>query len=112
MPEPTDTPRIVVGYDGSDAAQRGLARIRQLTAGQLAVLVVAVEPDVRSAGLGTELTGRTIATGPLLEEARALLGAQEGSGDPAGGDPACGLMDAPREPGAGSWAPMSRRNGG
>lgn len=71
MPKPTDTPRIVVGYDGSDAAQRGLARIRQLTAGQLAVLVVAVEPDVRSAGLGTELTGRTIATGPLLEEARA-----------------------------------------
>ena len=112
MPEPTDTPRIVVGYDGSDAAQRGLARLRQLTAGQLAVLVVAVEPDVRSAGLGTELTGRTIATGPLLEEARALLGAQEGSGDPAGGDPGRGVTAPPREPAAVASPPMARRKGG
>jgi nucleotide-binding universal stress UspA family protein len=95
--------RIVLGYDGSDAARRGLERIRQLTARQLAVLVVAVEPDVRSIGLGAELTGQTIATGALLEEARALLGAQEGiriETRAAIGDPAAVLIEAARESGA------------
>ena len=77
MHQPPDTLRIVFGYDGSDAARRGLARVRQLAAKQLAVLVVAVEPEIRSPGLGSDLTGRTIATGRLLEEARQLLSREE-----------------------------------
>jgi nucleotide-binding universal stress UspA family protein len=101
--EAPDTFRIVVGYDGSDAARRGVARVPQLAARQLVVLVVAVEPEVRSAGLGTELTGQTVAAGPLLEEARALLGGVEGiviETRAAVGDPAAVLIDAAREWGA------------
>src|SRR5947209_15427051 len=66
MYRPPDTLRIVFGYDGSDAARRGLARVRQLAAKRLAVLVVAVEPEIRSPGLGSDLAGRTIAIGRLL----------------------------------------------
>jgi nucleotide-binding universal stress UspA family protein len=98
--ESPDTLRIVVGYDGSDAARRGLAKVGQLAARQLTVLVVAVEPDVRSAGLGAELTSRVVATGSLLEEARALLSAEEGIAvetREAVGDPAGVLIDAARQ---------------
>lgn len=103
MHQPRDTLTIVVGYDGSDAARRGLARVRQLAARQLTVLVVAVEPDVRSAGLGSELTGHTIATGRLLEEARDLLGGEEAvtiETRAAVGDPAAVLIETARDSGA------------
>jgi nucleotide-binding universal stress UspA family protein len=98
--EPVDTFRIVVGYDGSDAAQRALARVRQLPARQLVALVVAVEPEVRSAGLGSELTGEGVAAPRLLEEARALLGGEEGiliETLAAVGDPAAVLIQAARD---------------
>lgn len=92
--------RIVVGYDGSAAARRVLARIRELAARQLKVLVVAVDPDVRSAGLGTELTEQPLATGLLLEEARALLGGEKAISIETRttvGDPGAALIDAARE---------------
>jgi nucleotide-binding universal stress UspA family protein len=98
--KPPDTLRIVVGYDGSDAARRGLAGVRQLAAGRLAVLVVAVEPEVRSAGLGSELTGQTIDTGRLLKEARQLLGGEQAvtlDTRAAVGDPAAVLVETARE---------------
>ena len=101
--EPPDTFRIVVGYDGSDAARRPLSRVRHLAARQLEVLVLAVEPEVRSAGLGSELTDQAFATGRLLEEARVLLGVEEGvviETQAAVGDPAAVLIDAARESGA------------
>jgi nucleotide-binding universal stress UspA family protein len=98
--ESADALRIVVGYDGSDAARRGLTRVRRLAARQLAVLVVAVEIDVRSAGLGSELTGQLVATRRLLDEARDLLDAEDGLAietRAAEGDPATVLIDTARE---------------
>lgn len=103
VPEPPDTLRIVVGYDGSDAARRGLASLRRLAARRLVVTVVAVEPDIRSAGLGSELTAHPIATGRLLEEARELLADGDSIGietRAAVGDPAAVLIEAARESGA------------
>jgi ribosomal protein S18 acetylase RimI-like enzyme len=95
--EPPDTFSVVVGYDGSDAARRALARVRHLAARQLEVLVVAIEPEVRSVGLGSELTDQAVATGRLLEEARVLLGGEKGiviETRAAIGDPAAVLIDA------------------
>lgn len=43
---------IVVGYDGSDAARRALARVRVLGERASKVIVVAVATDLRSEGLG------------------------------------------------------------
>jgi nucleotide-binding universal stress UspA family protein len=103
MREPPNILRIVIGYDGSDAARRGLERVRRLAARQLAVLVVAIDPDVRSSGLGSELTAHPIATGRLLEEAREVLGGEDGVAietRAAVGDPAAVLIEAARETGA------------
>jgi nucleotide-binding universal stress UspA family protein len=103
VPVPPDVLRIVVGYDGSDTARRGLARIRQLTPRRSAVLIVAVQPEVRSAGLGDKLTDQPVATERLLEDARALLGDDEAINvetRAAVGDPATVLVDAAREWGA------------
>jgi hypothetical protein len=44
---------IVLGYDGSESARRGVERVGQLAVERPAVVVVAVAPEVRSAGLGT-----------------------------------------------------------
>jgi len=66
----------------------------------LAVLVVAVEPDVRSTGLGSEMTGHAVATGRLLEEARDFLDGEEGVAietRAAVGDPGAVLIEAARE---------------
>ena len=100
MHEPPDMLRIVFGYDGSDSARRGLAKVRQLAAKQLVVLVAAVEPEIRSPGLGSDLTGHAIATGRLLEEARELLGRDEAvtvETRAAVGDPAAVLIETARE---------------
>ncbi len=100
MREPPDTLRVVIGYDGSDAARRGLARVRRLAARQLAVLVIAVEPDVRSAGLESELTSQPVATRHLLAEARELLDGEQRIAietQAAVGDPAAVLIEAARE---------------
>ena len=53
---------IVIGYDGSDAARRGLARVSSLGERASKVLVVAVAPDLRSAGLASPLAGATVDT--------------------------------------------------
>jgi nucleotide-binding universal stress UspA family protein len=103
MADPPETLTIVVGYDGSDAARRGLARVGQLVGGHLSVVIVAVAPDVRSPGLGAELSGRSVDTRLLLEEARVLLGARDGLAietRAAVGDPAAVLVDVAREMGA------------
>jgi nucleotide-binding universal stress UspA family protein len=93
---------IVVGFDGSDAARRGLARVRDLEARAGRVVVVAVVPDLSSAGvsppLGDAFDGRRIG-----EEARTLLGAsaaQRVEIRTASGDPAAVLVDVVREVGA------------
>jgi nucleotide-binding universal stress UspA family protein len=103
MADTPETLTIVVGYDGSDSARRGLARVGQLAGGRLAVVIVAVAPDVRSSGLGAELSGRSVDTCRLLEEARVLLGARDGLAietRAAVGDPAAVLVDVAREMGA------------
>ena len=91
---------IVIGYDGSDAAQRALARVRGLGAPAMTVLVVAVAPDLRSAGLGAELTGGTFDVQRLLDEALVLLDPPEQTLvelRAAAGDPAAVLVDIARE---------------
>jgi hypothetical protein len=45
---------IVVGYGGSDAARRALVRVRDLEPRAARVLLAAVSPDLRSAGLESE----------------------------------------------------------
>jgi len=102
----TDAPEtltIAVGYDGSDSARRGLARIGRLTSRTLSVVVVAVSPDVRSPGLGAELADRTVDTDSVLDEARELLERDERitiETRTAVGDPAEVLIDTAREVGA------------
>jgi nucleotide-binding universal stress UspA family protein len=102
-PEPPETLTVVVGYDGSDAARRGLARVRQLTARRLTVVVVAAQPDVRSPGLGAELSGVTVDAERLLREAREFLDADGVAIETrsAVGDPAAVLIDIARESSAG-----------
>jgi nucleotide-binding universal stress UspA family protein len=97
------TRKIVVGYDGSEAARRCLARARQIAAGRLGLVVVAVAPELHSTGLDVELAARAIEPERLLEEARGLLA----DGDEmavetraAVGDPAAVLVDTAREVGA------------
>ena len=91
---------IVLGYDGSDCARRGVERVGRLAVERPTVVVVAVALEVRSAGLGTELVGRAVDTGQLLAEAGELLAAR---GDAAIqrrsaiGDPAVTLVDIARE---------------
>jgi hypothetical protein len=91
---------IVLGYDGSESARRGVERVRQLAVERPTVVVVAVVPEVRSAGLGTELVGRAVDTQLLLAQAGEFLAAR---GDvaiesrSAIGDPAVTLIDIARE---------------
>ena len=91
---------IVLGYDGSESARRGVERVRQLAVERPTVVVVAVAPEVRSAGLGIDLVGRAVDTDLLLAEAGELLAAR---GDAAIqrrsaiGDPAVTLIDIARE---------------
>lgn len=94
---------IIVGYDGSDAARRGLERVRALGERAGAVLLVAVAPDVRSAGLGSGLAGEAFDPQRLLGEARELLDASAGTvieARAATGDPAVVLVQVAREVGA------------
>jgi universal stress protein family protein len=95
-----ETFTIVLGYDGSESAQRGVERVCQLAVERATVVVVAVAPEVRSAGLGTELVGRAVDTDLLLAEAGELLAAREDAaiqGRSAIGDPAVVLIDVARE---------------
>jgi nucleotide-binding universal stress UspA family protein len=91
---------IVIGYDGSDAARRGLARVHDLGGSAARVLVLAVASDLRSPGLASQLAGGAFDGERLTEEAFDLLGAREDRHvevrTPAG-DPAVVLVEAARE---------------
>jgi nucleotide-binding universal stress UspA family protein len=59
---------VVVGYDGSDAARRGLLRAALLAGGRLPLIVVSVsQPAIRSPA------GETLVEASLPEETDALL---------------------------------------
>ena len=92
---------IVVGYDGSDAARRGLSRVRQLVAEEVKLIVVSVAPE---AGLGTisddPLLDSDFDAERLLAEAAELLGHTAGATVErrmAAGDPATVLLEVTRE---------------
>lgn len=91
---------LVVGYDGSDGSRRALARVRELAIDYRALVIVAVAPDIRSAGMGVDLAGPHLDTERLLEEAREQLDGSEGAAietRAAVGDPANVLTDIARE---------------
>jgi nucleotide-binding universal stress UspA family protein len=90
---------IVVGFDGSDAARRGLTRVRDLGARAGRVVVVAVAPDLSSAGASPPLES-TFDRQRVSEDAIALLdapGDQRVEIRTASGDPAAVLDDVARE---------------
>jgi nucleotide-binding universal stress UspA family protein len=94
---------IVVGYDGSDAARRGLERVGQLGFDSARVTVLSVSPDLRSPALGERLVADSPDKRELLDEARGLLGTREGmvvETREAVGDPAEVLVAVARELGA------------
>jgi nucleotide-binding universal stress UspA family protein len=103
---------IVVGYDGSDAARRALVRVRDLEPRAARVLLVAVAPDLRSAGLQSQLAGGTFDAARLTEEAFDLLDAPNGSVElrTMTGDPAVVLVEVAREVGA-NLVVVGRRGG-
>lgn len=90
---------IVVGYDGSEAARRGLARVKYLGTAATRVVVVAANPDLRSPALGQSLVEPTVDARQLLDEARSLLAPREQlviETCEAAGDPAEVLVDTAR----------------
>ncbi|MEO6857613.1 MAG: universal stress protein [Solirubrobacteraceae bacterium] len=104
---------IVVGYDGSDAARRGLARARHLGVEASTILVVAVAADVRSGGLGLELSAQPFDAERILDDAREWLGERQGvtvETRAEAGDPAVVLVDIARHVGAGLII-LGRRGG-
>jgi nucleotide-binding universal stress UspA family protein len=91
---------IVVGYDGSHAARRGLGRVRDLGERASKVLVVAVVPALRSAGLATPLADDPLDAQRLLQEAFDMLERPERMHielREATGDPGVVLVDIARE---------------
>jgi nucleotide-binding universal stress UspA family protein len=91
---------IVVGFDGSEAARRGLARVRDLSAPAGRVVVVAVAPDLSSAGVSAPLGDGTFDSQRVSEEACALLGTPEDRRveiRTTAGDPAAILVEVARE---------------
>jgi nucleotide-binding universal stress UspA family protein len=91
---------LVVGNDGSDGSRWALARVRELAIDYRALVIVAVAPEIRSAGMGVDLAGAPVDTERLLGEAREQLDGCEGGGiqtRAAVGDPAIVLTDIARE---------------
>lgn len=91
---------IVVGYDGSDAARRGVAHLGRLAVPPRKVIVVAVVPDVGVASMTDEpLAGGNFDAERLLDEAADLLRGGNGTTiEPrtATGDPAAVLVETTR----------------
>ena len=91
---------LVVGYDGSDGSRRALARVRELAIDYRALVIVAVAPDIRSAGMGVDLAGpharHRAPAGGSTRAARWLEGAAIET-RAAVGDPATVLTDIARE---------------
>ena len=70
--------------------------MRELAIDYRALVIVAVAPDIRSAGMGVDLAGPHLDTERLLEEAREQLDGSEGAAietRAAVGDPANVLTD-------------------
>jgi nucleotide-binding universal stress UspA family protein len=91
---------IVVGFDGSEPARRGIVRVRELGARAGRVVVVAVAPDLSSAGVPPSPTDSTFDARRVSEEACALLGTPEDRQveiRTATGDPAVVLVDTVRD---------------
>lgn len=92
---------IVIGYDGSDTARRGLSRVGGLVAGATRLVVVAVTPEAgSSATIPGPLVGQGFDTGRLLAEAAELIGRPDGTTiehRAASGDPAEVLVRVTRE---------------
>lgn len=96
-----DAVTIVVGYDGSDAARRGLGRIGRWPLGASRLVIVAVTPQVRPSAVTDEpLVGGDFDAERVLAEARTLLDKPEGmmvETRTAAGDPAVVLVDVTHE---------------
>ena len=92
---------FVVGFDGSDAARRGLAYVGELAAEARNVVVVTVTPDLGSSSITSETLARDdFDAERLLDEAVALLADTDGTTierRAATGDPARVLVDVTRE---------------
>jgi nucleotide-binding universal stress UspA family protein len=95
--------RIVVGYDGSEAAQRALERAADLAGYGTTVTVVSVAPSVYGAGLPPLADPDDVERAHrLLEDARARLTARHVSArtlDPIG-DPVAQIVETAAEVGA------------
>jgi nucleotide-binding universal stress UspA family protein len=92
---------VVIGYDGSDAARRGLTGVKHFAFGPTKLVVVAVKPEIRTSGISMEplVDGDFDAEG-LLAEAANLLGQSRRmtiEGRAATGDPAAVLVEVTRE---------------
>ncbi|MBV9415559.1 MAG: universal stress protein [Solirubrobacterales bacterium] len=101
MPPARDALTFVVGFDGSDAARRGLAYVGELAAEARNVVVVTVTPDLGESSITSETLARDdFDAERLLDEAVALLADTDGTTierRAATGDPARVLVDVTRE---------------
>jgi nucleotide-binding universal stress UspA family protein len=92
---------VVVGYDGSDAARRGVAHIEQLAPPPRKVVVVAVVPELPASSVSDEpLAGRDFDAERLLAEAAEQLAGADGTAierRATTGDPAAVLIEIARE---------------
>ncbi len=92
---------IVVGYDGSDAARRGIAHVSRLATPPCKVVLVAVAPEIHSSSLlGEPLAGTDFDAERVLGEAAGLLSDDSGAAierRAAAGDPASVLVEVTRD---------------
>ena len=99
--ESRETRTIVIGYDGSDAARRGLARVGGLLAHPAKLVLVSVVPELDADTIRPEpLVGRDFDAERLLAEAAELVGERAGVAierRTAAGDPAAVLVEVTRE---------------
>jgi nucleotide-binding universal stress UspA family protein len=103
MPDSATNVTLVAGYDGSDGSRRALLRVHELAIDYRLFVIVAVVPDIRSAGMGVDLAGSQVDPERLLGEARELLAGPHGAAietRAAVGDPAVVLAEVAREVGA------------
>lgn len=94
---------IVVGYDGSDTARRGLARACQVGVEASTIVVVVVAAAVHSAGLALELSAEPFDAARVLNEASELLDGHDGmtvETRAEAGDSAVVLVEVARQVGA------------
>lgn len=95
---------IVIGYDGSDSARRGLSQVERLLPASTKVVVVVVTPQAGLPDTSPEpLIGDASDAERLLTEAADLIGRTDGKAiecRAASGDPAEVLVRITREVGA------------